>query len=186
MLKLRQLGIFSIASSILQARCCPDYFTKSPVRVHVVNIRKLDMPLLHMPVHNPMPNKACLTVYLCFLFFPCVEVGLLPRLGCSGTQWHGFCCCSWYATFCLPALPGHSCVTVRDGKEERWLTPWLLLSSAAEKQCLLQLHSVKDTRGDETNCKIGWQHILPQIFLLMNCCTQFILWCLICHQFPAY
>lgn len=49
------------------------------VRVHVVNIYKPHMPVLHMSVHNHMPNQACLTVYLCFLFFPVL------KLDCSHT-----------------------------------------------------------------------------------------------------
>lgn len=50
-----------------------------------------------------------------------------------------------YTVFCLPALPSPMCTTVRDWEEERCLAPYLLLSSALEKQCLVQAPQCEKT-----------------------------------------
>lgn len=84
----------------------------------------------------PCPDKVCLINTAACPFFSRAEGEIAP---CSGTVHNG----RIYAVFSLHTFSSHSWPTVRNKREDRWLTPELLLSLVPGKLCLVQLHGIK-------------------------------------------
>lgn len=95
--------------------------------------------------HGPVPKQGLPHQNVSASLFLCrVQADALPHFRRSGARWH--CICRRHAMPSFPAPSGCSCATVRDGKEDRWLT--------LEKWYLAQLHGAKSACNEMTDWQI--------------------------------